>query len=107
MELYAIYICLKITSQNLYLYSDSMYAINCLTLWHQEWQRNNWKNAKGQAVKNRQLIEDILELMKNRHIVFIHVFAHTGNYYNEIADQLATAANSHRQEQIIEKKSSS
>jgi len=103
MELYAIYISLKITSQNLYINSDSMYAINCLTVWYKEWKRNNWKNSKGKDVKNRQLLEDILLLMKDRHIIFSHIIAHSGNFYNEIADKLATSGNNHQQYQIIEK----
>lgn len=59
--------------------TDSQYSINCITKWSTEWQRNNWKNSKGEDVKNKQLIKDILSLKDNLDVTldFKHVFGHT------------------------------
>ncbi len=42
--------------------TDSMYSINCLTVWYKSWESNGWKNAKRQSVKNKELIKEILDL---------------------------------------------
>ncbi|KAK8038937.1 ribonuclease H1 [Apiospora rasikravindrae] len=44
------------------IYSDSDYAINCLTTWIWTWRRNGWQNAKGLEVANRDLLEQVLAL---------------------------------------------
>jgi ribonuclease HI len=42
--------------------TDSMYSINCIENWSKTWRKNGWKNSKGEIVKNKILIEEILEL---------------------------------------------
>ena len=71
------------------IYTDSKYAIGCLTIWYPNWLKNGWKNSKKQPVANKELIEEILLVMKGRNIKFFHVFGHKGNFYNELADKLA------------------
>ena len=71
------------------IYTDSKYAIGCLTIWYPNWLKNGWKNSKKQPVANKELIEEILLIMKGRNIKFFHVFGHKGNFYNELADKLA------------------
>lgn len=39
--------------------SDSEYSIKACSLWIANWKKNNWKTAKGEDVKNRELIESI------------------------------------------------
>lgn len=64
--------------------TDSMYSINCIDKWSKGWVKNNWKNAKGEDVKNQDVIKNILKLRddinnsnKNIQISFNHVFSHT------------------------------
>jgi ribonuclease HI len=59
--------------------TDSMYSINCITKWYKSWENNQWKNTKGQEVKNRELIEDILLLKRELPfpVSLKHVMAHT------------------------------
>ncbi|TVY13489.1 Ribonuclease H [Lachnellula arida] len=38
------------------IYSDSKYAIGCMTEWISKWRDNGWKNAAGKPVANRDLI---------------------------------------------------
>lgn len=61
--------------------TDSMYSINCIDKWSKNWIKNNWKNAKGENVKNQDIIKSILEkksfiVNKNIPISFNHIFSH-------------------------------
>lgn len=44
------------------IYSDSKYAIGCMTDWVNKWSRNGWINAAGYEVANRDLIKDASDL---------------------------------------------
>lgn len=47
---------------NVNIYSDSRYAINCMTTWIYKWANNGWYNAAGNEVANRDLIEEASDL---------------------------------------------
>lgn len=60
--------------------TDSQYSIDSITKWSDKWCKNGWVNSKKEPVKNKELIQEILELQKNTSdikISFKHVFAHT------------------------------
>lgn len=60
--------------------TDSLYSINCIIKWSDNWIKNNWVNAKKESVKNKELIQEILEFKKTLNeidISFKHVFGHT------------------------------
>lgn len=63
--------------------SDSMYSINCLTRWYDNWVKNGWKTASKQPVKHKDLIircKQSIESLNRIHqvtISFKHVFSHT------------------------------
>jgi ribonuclease HI len=44
------------------IYSDSRYAIGCMTKWISKWSENGWINAAGNEFANRDLIEEASEL---------------------------------------------
>jgi len=90
-------------SVELIIHTDSMYCLNSLTLWYQNWSMNNWITASGSPVKNQNLIRRIIqEKDKFNNVYFIHVRSHrkepldkTSDEYfkfigNSIADELAT-----------------
>jgi len=80
-------------SEKVVIYSDSAYAINCyLDDWYINWIDNGWVNAKNQPVANRDLWEKIVPYFDNFWYEFKKVEGHTGNYWNERADELAQAA---------------
>lgn len=39
--------------------SDSEYSIKSCSIWLNAWKKNNWKTAKGEDVKNKEIIESI------------------------------------------------
>ena len=100
-ELQAIYVALiqiikKVKTNKVIIYSDSNYCIQSITKWAKVWEKNKWKTAQNQDVKNQDIIKPIYNIyIKNKDkIEFIHIGAHTGkqdkhSLSNEIADKLA------------------
>lgn len=100
-ELYAIQVALETIDQDpeyqsaiIMIKSDSMYSINCVTKWIQNWRRNGWKTSNGTDVLNREMIEAIDRVIGKRTVLFRHVSAHTGgldpdSIGNAVADSLA------------------
>ena len=85
----------KYKNQQATIYSDSAYCINILSSWIYSWSKNNWKNSKGETIKN---LDIILSLYKYYNINFfinqiyiIKVEGHKGIIGNELADALAQA----------------
>ncbi|ALG86335.1 ribonuclease HI [Gordonia phthalatica] len=74
------------------LYTDSSYVRNGITKWISGWQRNGWKTASKQPVKNADLWKDLLEAEERHKVEWRWVKGHAGDKYNEIADTLATGA---------------
>jgi ribonuclease HI len=58
--------------------TDSMYSIRCIETWSHNWIKNGWKTASKQPVKNKELIQDILNIKKSipSPVSFRHVRAH-------------------------------
>lgn len=94
MELTAILMGIKALKETkaypVVIYSDSQYCINAVTFWYKKWQRNGWINSKGEAVKNIDLIKEIISLSGN--FTFKWVKGHIGIPENERADELAGRA---------------
>lgn len=44
------------------IYSDSQYAVGCMTEWIDTWEGNGWINSRGKPVQNRDLIEEAARL---------------------------------------------
>ena len=59
--------------------------------WYIKWEKNGWKNTKGEPVKNQMLWKELLTLIliKETQIEVIKIKGHSGNKYNEIVDKLA------------------
>jgi len=94
MELLAIYRALEELEIGppIKLYSDSMYAINSLTIWGPGWFKKGWKNSEGNPVKNRDLIEPLLMLVGLHQVEFLHVKGHSTNIGNNLVDSLCVKA---------------
>ena len=74
------------------IYTDSQYAIKCLTVWGQKWAVNDWKKSDGQIIENLKLIQKGYNLLSDgKHCVNIeYCKGHNGIEGNELADKLAT-----------------
>ena len=59
--------------------SDSMYGIKCVTEWSKRWKSNDWRTAKKEEVKNKELIKEILEIYDvcSDRVEFKHIRSHT------------------------------
>lgn len=70
--------------------SDSAYIINCYRQgWYKTWQANGWKNSKKEPVANKELWEELIPYFTNPLFNFTKVVGHSGDKYNERADELA------------------
>lgn len=93
MELMAILnaaVFAKIKNEPLTIYSDSSYAIGCLSNWMYSWERNGWVKSDNKIPENLKLIQSYYSNFKDYDITFKKVKGHAGNFWNEIADKLAT-----------------
>lgn len=77
--------------QNIIIYTDSTYVIQCITTYGQKNERTNW----DKVIPNKGLVREIYELYKDcDNVKFQYVKAHTGNndkhsIGNHNADRLA------------------
>jgi len=75
------------------LYSDSAYVVNAFNQnWVKGWAANGWRNASGDAVKNRDLWEELIRLTNLHNVKFYKVKGHADNELNNRCDLLATTA---------------
>lgn len=83
--------------EDIVIYTDSDYSINCLTKWITGWVARGWKTSVGGDVLHRDLIEDTSKrLAKFKSYRFVHVRSHTGgeddlSKNNDIVDRMARA----------------
>ena len=74
------------------LSTDSRYEMDGLTKWIKGWQRNGWRTAARQPVKNADLWQELLDAAAPHRIEWIWVKGHAGHADNERADRLASDA---------------
>jgi ribonuclease HI len=82
---------LKKTS-HITLSTDSRYVMDGLTKWIKGWQRNGWKTASKQPVKNADLWRELIAAAEPHRIDWVWVKGHAGHPDNERADRLASDA---------------
>ncbi len=74
------------------LSTDSRYVMDGLTKWIKGWQRNGWRTAAKQPVKNADLWQELLAASAPHRIDWVWVKGHAGHPENERADKLASDA---------------
>ena len=94
MELTATIEALKaiVKPSNIALYTDSQYVKNGITSWIFNWKKNGWKTANKKPVANKDLWIELDKYVKIHSVNWFWVKGHSGDHYNEIADQLAVNA---------------
>lgn len=78
------------------IFTDSSYLRDGITKWVIGWQRNGWRTASKQPVKNQDLWRALLDAVE-RHtqaggVEWRWTKGHAGDEYNERADVLASSA---------------
>ena len=71
------------------IFTDSTYLRDGITKWIHGWKLNNWRNAKKDPVKNKELWESIDKLSQDLNITWQWIKAHQGHLENEHVDKLA------------------
>lgn len=76
------------------IFTDSRYAIDCVTNWFKNWMKNGWTNSRGKPVENKDIVQDIREKINERdrfgkQTLFVWVKGHGTDKGNIEADRLA------------------
>ena len=74
------------------LSTDSVYVRDGITKWIHGWQRNGWRTAAKQPVKNADLWQALVTAAARHKVDWRWVKGHSGDPDNEAADALANAA---------------
>ncbi|PLB39172.1 RNA-DNA hybrid ribonuclease [Aspergillus candidus] len=95
-ELTAIFRALDIAPRHrdVTIFTDSRYAIDCVTVWCIKWRRNQWMTADNKPVENKDLVESIVAKIEERNELkvktwFQWVKGHNADPGNVAADRLA------------------
>ena len=98
MELTATIEALKAISKpsNIALYTDSQDVKNGITSWIFNWKKNGWKTANKKPVANKDLWIELEKYVDFHSVKWHWVKGHSGDHYNEIADELAVKAMNER-----------
>ena len=76
----------------IYIFTDSTYVKNGITVWIKKWEKNGWKTSSKKPVKNIELWKKLKNLSSKHSIKWIWVKAHAQNKYNNIVNELAQGA---------------
>lgn len=95
MELTAVIEALKAlkTACVVEITTDSRYIVDAFQKnWLAGWQKNGWRTASKQPVKNIELWKELLTVCAPHRVSWHWIRGHNGHPENEIADSLAVAA---------------
>ncbi|NNC78897.1 MAG: ribonuclease HI [Acidimicrobiales bacterium] len=93
MELQAVLHAVTHLYGPIHIVSDSTYVVNCFRdRWWQGWERRGWKNSQKKDVANQDLWKPLVAAYKEGDITFEWVKGHSGDTWNDVADQLAVDA---------------
>ena len=82
----------KKSAAEIIVYTDSKYVQNGIMEWIHGCKKNGWKNAAKKPIKNVDLWMELDAEAAKHKIEWKWVKGHSGNKYNEMADELACAA---------------
>ena len=74
------------------LHSDSEYLIYGMRVFVFHWQRQGWRNRRGNQLQHRELWSELIALNAQLHIRWTWIKGHNGNLEQSRADTLAYQA---------------
>ena len=84
------------------VYSDSAYAINTFENWMFSWARNGWRKSDKKTPENLELIQAYYDWYQRGYRIDLRkVKGHSDNYWNDIADKLATGKMTPKEVEIM------
>ena len=82
----------QLSLKQIKIYTDSTYVKEGITLWINNWEKNNWKTADKKNVKNVDLWKKLKELNQSNSIECNWIKGHSKDPMNDLADKLAKKA---------------
>jgi|TARA_B110000438_G_C15773216_1_gene632887 ribonuclease HI len=79
----------QLTLKQFKVYTDSSYVKEGITVWVNNWEKNNWKTSDKQNVKNVDLWKKLKDLTNSNSIEWFWIKGHSGNQMNDLVDRLA------------------
>ena len=74
------------------IFTDSTYVKDGITVWINNWEKNNWKTSDKKNVKNVDLWKRLKELTQLNPVEWNWIKGHSENSMNDLADKLAKKA---------------
>ncbi len=94
----------KKSDMPLEIYADSKYVLLGVTEWIKKWVSNGWRTANKKPVLNEKMWRELHALSEELRPSWFYVEGHSGDTYNERADEIATAFADGREGEINLKK---
>lgn len=90
-----------LAAESVEVLSDSMYSLNCISVWAAGWEKKGWRKAGGE-IKNLAIIQSSYALYSRikADMQLTHVSAHVGTQGNELADRMAMLAVQSREKEL-------
>ena len=82
----------QLSLKQIKIFTDSIYVKEGITVWINNWEKNNWKTADKKNVKNVDLWRKLKDLVVSNQIEWNWIKGHSQNPMNELADRLAKKA---------------
>ena len=82
----------QLSLKGIEIHTDSTYVKEGITVWINNWEKNNWKTADKKNVKNVDLWKKLKELENLCSVEWHWIKGHSDNPMNELADSLAKKA---------------
>ena len=81
--------------------TDSKYVMQGATEWIHNWKKKNWKKADKKEVVNKDLWLLLDKEQQKHKIEWVWIKGHSGDEYNERADELAVAESMRAKDYVL------
>ncbi len=82
----------QLSLKDVKIFTDSVYVKEGITVWVNNWEKNNWKTADKKNVKNVDLWKKLKSLTNSNQVEWYWIKSHSENPMNDLADELAKKA---------------